>query len=132
MIEKIKKYIEPNKKIRTSGFVVLALLILIAISSFVSGINRLNSDPGELKYQGSVVMHRDDSYEDYDENSTVCDVVYTDGDDKMIVTYTYEEYTELEDENIEAFKYSTADGTTAIHLRPSLATLRALKDGKSS
>ena len=111
MIEKIKKYIEPNKKIRTAGFIVLALLILIAISSFVSGINRLNSDPGKLKYQGSVVMHRDDSYEDYDENSTVCDVVYTDGDDKMIVTYTYEEYTELEDENIEAFKYSTANGT---------------------
>ena len=68
MIEKIKKYIEPDKKIRTIGFIVLALLIATSIISFVTGSTKLNSDPGELKYQGSTVMERDDSYEDYDED----------------------------------------------------------------
>ena len=111
MIEKIKKYIEPDKKIRTIGFVILAVLIITAIVSFVKGTARLNSDPGELKYQGTVVMQRDESYEDYDEDSTVCDVVYTDGEDKLIVTYAYEDYVELEDESIEAYKYTAADGT---------------------
>ncbi|MBO7698582.1 MAG: hypothetical protein J6S38_06070 [Erysipelotrichaceae bacterium] len=111
MIEKIKKYIEPDKKIRTIGFVILAVLIITAIVSFVKGTARLNSDPGEPKYQGTVVMQRDESYEDYDEDSTVCDVVYTDGEDKLIVTYAYEDYVELEDESIEAYKYTAADGT---------------------
>ncbi|MBO7676094.1 MAG: nicotinamide mononucleotide transporter [Erysipelotrichaceae bacterium] len=111
MIEKIKKYIEPDKKIRTIGFVILAVLIITAIVSFVKGTARLNSDPGELKYQGTVVMQRDESYEDYDEDSTVCDVVYTDGEDKLIVTYAYKDYIELEDESIEAYKYTAADGT---------------------
>ena len=111
MIEKIKKYIEPDKKIRTIGFVILAVLIITAIVSFVKGTARLNSDPGEPKYQGTVVMQRDESYEDYDEDSTVCDVVYTDGEDKLIVTYADEDYVELEDESIEAYKYTAADGT---------------------
>lgn len=111
MIEKFKKYIEPNKKIRTIGFLVLALLIVTAIVSFVKGSAKLNSDPGRLKYQGSVVMERDDSYEDYDEDSTVCDVVYVDGDGKLIITYPYEKYIELDQNSIEAHKYETADGT---------------------
>ena len=111
MIEKIKKYIEPDKKIRTIEFIVLALLIATSIISFVTGSTKLNSDPGELKYQGSTVMERDDSYEDYDEDSTVCDVVYVDGDDKLIITYPYEEYVKLDRESIEAHKYETEDGT---------------------
>ena len=111
MIEKFKKYIEPNKKIRTIGFLVLALLIVTAIVSFVKGSAKLNSDPGRLKYQGSVVMERDDAYEDYDEDSTVCDVVYVDGDGKLIITYPYEKYIELDQNSIEAHKYETADGT---------------------
>ena len=111
MIEKFKNYIEPNKKIRTIGFLVLALLIVTAIVSFVKGSAKLNSDPGRLKYQGSVVMERDDAYEDYDEDSTVCDVVYVDGDDKLIITYPYEKYIELDQNSIEAHKYETADGT---------------------
>ena len=111
MIEKIKKYIEPNKKIRTAEFIVLSLLVLIAIASFAIGIKKLNDDPGELKYQGTVIMIRDDSYEDYDEGSTVCDVVYVDGEDKLIITYSYDEYVELEDEKLEAHKYTAEDGT---------------------
>ena len=111
MIEKIKKYIEPDKKIRTIGFIVLALLIATSIISFVTGSTKLNSDPGELKYQGSTVMERDDSYEDYDEDSTVCDVVYVDGDDKLIITYPYEEYVKLDRDSIEAHKYEAEDGT---------------------
>ena len=112
MIEKIRIYIEPNKKIRTAELAVLILLVLTAIGSFVYGINRLNLDPGELKYQGTIIMNRDESYEDYDEDSTVCDVVYTDGDDKLIVTYTYDEYTNLEEQSIEAYRYQTDNGVS--------------------
>ena len=111
VIEKIRKYIEPDRKIRTIGFIVLALLIATSIISFVIGTTKLNSDLGELKYQGNVVMERDDSYEDYDEDSTVCDVIYMDGDDKLIITYPYEEYVKLDKDSIEAYKYETEDGT---------------------
>ncbi|MBR2546022.1 MAG: nicotinamide mononucleotide transporter PnuC, partial [Erysipelotrichaceae bacterium] len=104
-IEKIKTFTEPNKKIRTAETVVLILLRLGIIISFGIGLTGINRQPGELKYLGQVEMVRDRELEDYDEDSTVCDVVYVNGEDSITVTYTYEEYEELETDKITAYGY---------------------------
>ena len=112
--EAIDRYIEKNKKIRTLETTALFLLVLVAIVSFVIGFNKINADPGEIEYVGQLQMYRDDSYEDYDEDSTICDVVYLSGDKKLIVSYPYEEYEELEDYEINAYEYRCKDGTSLI------------------
>ncbi|MBR3227080.1 MAG: nicotinamide mononucleotide transporter, partial [Erysipelotrichaceae bacterium] len=104
--------IEKNKKIRTLEFIILAVLILVSAVSFIMGSIKINADPGELSYVGQITMTRDTDLEDYDEDSTVCDVTYVNGDKKLIVSYPYEEYVELDDEKIEAYEYKTEDGTS--------------------
>ena len=111
MLEKIKFSIEKNEKLRKVETVVLIALLVISFLSFVIGSTRINSDPGNISYEGSVIMHRDLESEDYDEDSTVCDVVYSDGDKKVIVSYPYEEYLKLDTDTINAYEYKTDNGT---------------------
>ena len=122
MIEKIKTYIEPNRKIKTAEIILLLLLTAGMLISFGTGLNMINTEPGELRYLDKVEMVRDRSLEDYDEGSTVCDVVYVNGEDSITVTYTYEEYEELEADTITAYGYQTSDGTRLFfdHENPSL------------
>ena len=111
MLNFIKQNIEPNKKVRNIEIITLVVLILCSIVSFVIGTNKINSNPGELSFQDTVVMMRDYDSEDYDEDSTVCDVVYRNGDKQMIVTYSYDEYVKLDADNITAYEFKTANGT---------------------
>lgn len=111
MIEKIKTYIEPNKKIKTAETVVLALIALAVICSFVIGLSRMNSKTGELKKLGEIVMTRDTELEDYSEDNSVCDVVFVSGEDSLTVTMSYEDYLEYETESITAYGYETENGT---------------------
>ena len=122
MIEKIKTYIEPNRKIKTAEIILLLLLTAGMLISFGTGLNKINTEPGELRYLDKVEMVRDRSLEDYDEGSSVCDVVYVNGEDSITVTYTYEEYEELEADTITAYGYQTSDGTRLFfdHENPSL------------
>ena len=122
MIEKIKTYIEPNRKIKTAEIILLLLLTAGMLISFGTGLNMINTEPGELRYLDKVEMVRDRSLEDYDEGSSVCDVVYVNGEDSITVTYTYEEYEELEADTITAYGYQTSDGTRLFfdHENPSL------------
>ena len=46
---------------------------------------------------GTVNMVRDVEEEDYDSDSTVCDVIYRNDDKKIVVSYPYEEYEKLEE-----------------------------------
>ncbi len=126
MLEKIKDYIEPNKMIRKTEIVLLILFMAVALVSFVWGSLKVNRDPGELVYSGPVEMIRDRDAEDYDEDSTVCDVIYTNGDRKLIVSYPYEKYEQLESDEITAYAYSTEDGTELFfdHQDPSHAEIR--------
>ena len=48
---------------------------------------------------------------DYDEDYTICDVIYTNGEDSLTVSYTYEEYEQLDLDSITAYGYETSDGT---------------------
>ena len=59
MHETLKRYMEPNKKLRTAEIVLLALSLLAALLSFVIGTGKIDADPGELVYLGSTEMVRD-------------------------------------------------------------------------
>ena len=111
MLEKLKNSIEPNRKLRIAEIVLLAVFVITALLSFARGTAALNADPGEVTYQGTVELARDFDAEDYDEDSTMCDVIYTDGERKLIVSYPYEEYAELEQESITAYEYETSEET---------------------
>ena len=106
------KYIEPNKKLRTIEIIVLIALVIVSIFNFTRGLLKVYSNPGDLTYLNTIQMVRDAEEEDYDEDSTLCDVIYKNDDAQMIVTYPYEEYVELDEEDtVDAHVYKTSDDT---------------------
>ena len=125
-MEKRKKYIEPNQKVRALERIVLVLLLAVSVFSYVRGYSKVNADPGTLNYQGTVEMIRDEELEDYDEDSTICDVVYTNGEDKLIISYPYEEYEELKNDSIIAYAYQSENGTKLYfdHIDPSIEEIK--------
>lgn len=126
IIEKIKQYIERNKTIRNVEIVVLILLIMTSIFSYVYGLSKVNSNPGNIEYLNELVLLRDESLEDYDEDSTICDVTYTNEDKKLIISYPYQEYINLDQKQIKAYEYKSENGTNLIfnHKDPSLETIK--------
>ena len=104
MFKNIKKYIEPNKKLRVIETIVAILLIIEAANAYFIGNVALNREVGKMDYVGEVTLFRQS--DDYDEDSSVCEVVYSDGETKLIVEYPYEEYVELDEDSITAYKYS--------------------------
>jgi nicotinamide mononucleotide transporter len=110
MWKKLKTYIEPHPKIRLAEIIVLAALILVSAVSFTMGFLKVNGSPGALEYTGTLEMTRDFEAEDYDEDSTVCDVIYVKDDQQMIISYPYEEYEKLENETITAYGYVNESG----------------------
>lgn len=112
MIRFFQKNIEPNKKVRVIELVLLALLIIGSIASYAIGFSKVHSNVGQLQFVQSIEMQRDTSVEDYDgEEDTVCDVIYRSGDKELIVTYTYEEYEQLDSNSITAYEFEGANGT---------------------
>lgn len=126
MIEKLKKNIEPNKKLRIFEIILLCVMLIGSAASFIIGTGKVNADYGSAEYVGTVEMERDRSVEDYDEESTVCDVTYREGKESMIVTYSYEEYVNLEADSITAYEYESTDGTKLFfdHMDPSQEQLQ--------
>lgn len=112
MIRFFQKNIEPNKKVRVIELALLALLIIGSIASYAIGFSKVHSNVGQLQFVQSIEMQRDTSVEDYDgEEDTVCDVIYRSGDKELIVTYTYEEYEQLDSNSITAYEFEGANGT---------------------
>ena len=110
MKEKLKSYLEPNQKIRTAETIVLVMLLLGSLFSYVRGTASLYKDPGELTYIETTTLARDFEAEDYDEDSTSCDVIFANEEGQLIKTYTYEDYENLKDESIDAYVYETDEG----------------------
>lgn len=110
MKEKLKSYLEPNQKIRTAETIALVILLLGSLFSYVRGTASLHKDPGELTYIETTTLARDFEAEDYDEDSTSCDVIFANEEGQLIKTYTYEDYENLKDESIDAYVYETDDG----------------------
>lgn len=111
MIQFFKSNIEPNKKLRSIEILILVLLCVGSIVSVCIGFSSVHSDVVKIQYQGSMNMIRDEDEEDYDSDSTVCDVVYRNGDKKLVVSYSYEEYENLDKNTIVAYEYQTTNGT---------------------
>lgn len=118
---KIKDYIETNKNVRKLEIIAIIALLIVSCFSYAYSFVKLNDKPVIEEYLGEVTLIRNVDEEDYDENSTICDVIYENKDDKLIVTYDYEDYVKLDDEEIIAYKYISDNGTTLIfnHLNPS-------------
>lgn len=112
MIRFFQKNIEPNRKLRIVEVILLVLLIIGSIASYVIGFSAVRTDVGQLEFVQSIEMQRDFSMEDYDgEEDTVCDVTYRSGDKELVVTYSYEEYEQLDNESITAYEFEAEDGT---------------------
>ena len=110
MKEKLKSYLEPNQRIRTAETIALVMLLLGSLFSYVRGTAALHKDPGELTYIETTTLARDFEAEDYDEDSTSCDVIFANEEGQLIKTYTYEDYENLKDESIDAYVYETEEG----------------------
>lgn len=112
MVKFFQKNIEPNKKLRIAEIVILVLLILGSIISYGVGFTKINSDVGSISFVQSMEMTRDFEMEDYDgEENAMCDVTYRTGDKELVVTYTYEEYENLDAKTIAGYEFETSDGT---------------------
>ena len=112
MVNFFQKNIEPNKKLRIAEIVILVLLILGSIISYGVGFTKINSDVGTISFVQSMEMTRDFEMEDYDgEENAMCDVTYRAGDKELVVTYTYEEYENLDAKTITGYEFETSDGT---------------------
>ena len=112
MINFFKKNIEPRKKLRIAEIVILILLVLGSITSLFVGLSEVHSHVGEIDYVQSVMMKRDTQDEDYSSDNTVCDVTYKKGNDQLVVSYSYKEYTHLKNKSITAYEFKTSNGTT--------------------
>ena len=108
----IEENIEKNPKLKAAEIVLLCLLIIGSLFSFFTGFTRVNGNYGSARFVQELEMERDREEEDYDEDYSVCDVTYTQGDKTLIVSYPYEEYIELESDTITAYEYETDDGTS--------------------
>ena len=111
MIQFFKKNIESNKKLRTFEIIVLCLLVFTSIGSVFYGLMQIHKDVGDLQYVQSVMMDRDKDEEDYDSDNKVCDVIYRKGDQKLVVSYDYEDYVKLNKNSIVAYQASPRGGT---------------------
>ena len=126
MFQKIKNYIEPNRKLRTAELVLSTVLLIVSAISFFVGFRTINAYTGDAKYVDAVELSRDEEAEDYDEDSTVCDVIYRDDDGGyMVKSYSYEDYEKLDTDSITAYEYMTDNGQKLYfdHMDPSQAEL---------
>ena len=127
MPEYLTKYMEPDRKRRNLLFLIVILMVLGSLFCFTRGSFLVNEDPGNVFYQGTIEMIRNEDLEDYDEDSTVCDVVYENGDEKLVVSYPYEVYEELDADRIDAYRYDTEKGISLYfdHMDPSAEEVRS-------
>lgn len=108
----LKKYLEKNIHVKRLEIISLVLLLLITSFLYLYGIIKINHQVNNYEYLNEVILNRQFDYEDYDEDSTVCDVLYTKNNDELIVKYQYEEYIDLKNDEIKAYKYLLDDDTT--------------------
>lgn len=111
MIKFFKANMEPRKGLRIAEVIISILLCVASIVSIGYGMFQVNADVNDTKFIQSIEMTRDRELEDYSEDNTVCDVTYISGDKQLVVSYTYEDYVQLEDDSITAYEYETDNGT---------------------
>jgi len=111
-LKKILKYIEQSKILKTIELTILFTLLIVSLLMFIIGTVKVNKRPKEWTYLETIIMQRNISYEDYDEDSTMCDVIYEskNKDALITITYPYKEWINLdENHTIEVDVYLTND-----------------------
>lgn len=111
MIKFFKVNIEPNKRLRMIEVIFSIGLCIASIISIGYGLFDINANIEDIQFKQSIQMTRDTDLEDYSEDNTICDVTYTNGDKRLIVSYSYEDYVKLYDKTIIAYEYETKNGT---------------------
>lgn len=111
MIKFFKMNMEPKKRLRMVEVIFSIGLCIASIISIGYGLYDINANVENAKFKQSIQMTRDTDLEDYSEDNTVCAVTYTNGDKQLIVSYSYEDYTKLNDMTITAYEYETKNGT---------------------
>ena len=111
MIKFFKANMEPRKGLRIAEVIISILLCVASIVSIGYGMFQVNTNVNDAKFIQSIEMTRDRELEDYSEDNTVCDVTYINGDKQLVVSYSYEDYVQLEDDSITAYEYETDNGT---------------------
>ena len=111
MIKFFKANMEPRKGLRIAEVIISILLCVASIVSIGYGMFLVNANVNDAKFIQSIEMTRDRELEDYSEDNTVCDVTYISGDKQLVVSYSYEDYIQLEDNSITAYEYETDNGT---------------------
>ena len=111
MIKFFKVNIEPKKRLRMIEVIFSIGLCIASIISIGYGLLDINANVENTQFKQSIQMTRDTDLEDYSEDNTICDVTYTNGDKRLIVSYSYEDYVKLDDKTITAYEYETKNGT---------------------
>ena len=111
MIKFFKANMESRKGLRIAEVIISILLCVASIVSIGYGMFQVNTNVNDTKFIQSIEMTRDRELEDYSEDNTVCDVTYISGDKQLVVSYSYEDYVQLEDDSITAYEYETDNGT---------------------
>ena len=111
MIKFFKANMESRKGLRIAEVIISILLCVASIVSIGYGMFQMNVNVNDAKFIQSIKMTRDRELEDYSEDNTVCDVTYISGDKQLVVSYSYEDYIQLEDDSITAYEYETDNGT---------------------
>lgn len=111
MMSFFKENMEPKKKLRTLEILISIGLCIASIVSVGYGWLEVSTKVTDTQFLQTVTMTRDIEAEDFSEDNTICDVIYTNGDQQMVISYPYEEYLTLEDETIIAYEYETNNGT---------------------
>lgn len=111
MIKFFKVNMEPNKRLRMIEVIFSIGLCIASIISIGYGLFDINANIEDIQFKQSIQMTRDTDLEDYSEDNTICDVTYTNGDKRLIVSYSYEDYVKLDDKTITAYEYETKNGT---------------------
>ncbi len=107
MINKIKSYNEDNKTLRTIEIVLMVFLLAGSLFSFFLGNSKLNSDEYKnISYVESVVLNKDEDSA-CDEDSTVCEITYS--DDEVYLIKQYSDESEVS-ESITAYEYKLESG----------------------
>lgn len=109
MNRKIRENIETNKTIRIIELLFLFVLLIASMFSFAFGLIKVNKDYSKVDYLGQIELYRDASEEDYSEDNRICDVLYKNDNDQLIISYNYDEYLNLNNEQITAYKYKVDD-----------------------
>ncbi len=102
---------EPKKRLRMIEVIFSIGLCIASIISIGYGLFDMNADIENMQFKQSIQMTRDTDLEDYSEDNTICDVTYINGDKKLVVSYSYEDYVKLDAKTITAYEYETKNGT---------------------